>query len=63
MMTMTIAHWKLVVQVRRQVASPASDASQALAQRVHRQALAAAVARSRRQAETRRLLLGGPYVR
>ncbi len=63
MMTMTIAHWKLVVQVRRQVVPPASDATQALVQQVHRRELDAAIARTRRQAEARRLLLGGPYAR
>jgi hypothetical protein len=62
MMTMTIANWKLVVQVRHQPPA-ATDASQAVVQRVQRRQLAAEVARTRDRAESRRLLLGGPYAR
>jgi hypothetical protein len=57
MMTMTIAHWKLVVQVRRD--APAVDA----VQRVRRCRLDAEIARARDRAETRRLLLGGLVAR
>jgi hypothetical protein len=63
MMTMTIAHWKLVVQVRRRPAGSASDATQQLVQRARRRELDAAVARTRAEAETRRLLRGGPTPR
>jgi hypothetical protein len=60
MMTMTIARWKLVVQVRRQAATPAPDPAQQAVQRVERCWLQAEIARARDRAEARRLLLGGP---
>ena len=63
MMTMTIAHWKLVVQVRRQPSPAAPDASQALVERVQRRQLDSQIARSRDQADARRILLGGPSAR
>ena len=62
MMTMTIAHWKLVVQVRRQP-PVAPDASQALVERVQRRQLDSRIARSREQADARRILFGGPSAR
>jgi hypothetical protein len=62
MMTMTIANWKLMVQVRHQPPA-ATDESQAVVQRARRRQLAGEVARARDRAETRRLLLGGPYLR
>ena len=63
MMTMTIAHWKLVVQVRRQAAIPAPDPAQVAVQRVQRCRLQAELARAHDRAEARRLLLGGPTAR
>jgi len=63
MMTMTIAHWKLVVQVRRQPSPAAPDATQALVERVQRRQLAAEIARSRDQADAWLILLGGPRAR
>jgi hypothetical protein len=54
---MNIANWKLSVQLRHQTTSPLTDPTE---QRVQRVRMSEQVARSREQAQTQWILLGGP---
>lgn len=56
-MTMQIASWKLSVQLRHQATTPATDPTE---QRVHRQRMSEQIARTRDEAQTRWMLMGGP---
>lgn len=56
-MTMHIASWKLSVQLRHQATTPSTDPTE---QRVHRMRMSEQIARTRDEAQTRWMLLGGP---
>jgi hypothetical protein len=54
---MHIASWKLSVQLRHQTMTPATDPTE---QRVHRLRMSEQIARTRDEAQTRWMLMGGP---
>jgi hypothetical protein len=54
---MQIASWKLSVQLRHQATTPSTDPTE---QRVHRMRMSEQIARTRDEAQTRWMLLGGP---
>jgi hypothetical protein len=54
---MHIASWKLSVQLRHQAPAPSTDPTE---QRVHRMRMSEQIARTRDEAQTRWMLLGGP---
>ena len=62
-MNMTVANWKLVIQVRPVAAHRDDEPSAALVRQARRRELDAQVAHTRRQAHTRWMLLGGAQVR
>ena len=62
-MNMTVANWKLVIQVRPVAAHRADEPTIALIRQVRRRELDAQVAHTRRQAHAQWMLLGGAQAR